>query len=104
MCVCVQGIKGTLGGVNAHFIQGPAVTLRLAVNCSDPVGLPQTAYAMAGENGDGRKQTGKSVRRGIIILRVHPRCMEIRGSDPPCGRARGSLRRTLDTGQAGGTL
>lgn len=82
----------------------PAVTLRLAVNWSDPVGLAPTAYATAGENEDERKQTGESVRSGIIIPRVHPRCMEIRGSDPRCGRARGSSRRTLDTGQAGGTL
>lgn len=43
MYVCVLGIEGTLLGENTHFIQGPAIKLSLAVNRSDPGGLPQTA-------------------------------------------------------------
>lgn len=43
------GFKGSQGGKNTHFFQGLAIKLRFAVNWSNPLGLPQRAYVMAGK-------------------------------------------------------
>lgn len=86
------GVGGAQGSKNTFFFQGLAIKLRFAVNWSNPRGLPQTAYVMTGKKRTDINKPTSGFGAGIIILRIHPRCMEIGISDPHCRRASEPLK------------
>lgn len=58
------------------FFQGLAIKLRFAVNWPNPWGLPQTACVMTGKKRRDINKPTSGFGAGIIILRIHPRCIE----------------------------